>query len=234
MFRFKQFSIIDDNSAMKVGMDSVLLGSWAHVDGAKEVLDIGSGCGILCLMVAQRNKVADVVGVEISEGAVVDCEENFRLSQWSERLKVIHKGIEDYDENRRFGCIISNPPYFNNKTLYKNNSDRVRARHTHSLTFKMLIDSVVRLLADDGCFSLILPTDTYTEFSSLASDGGLFEHRKLYVSSKPNKEANRVLLEYRKSLIEVANVEEMCIRFADGRYSKYYSRLTNDFYLDEF
>lgn len=232
MFNFKQFSVVDDKCAMKVGMDSVLLGSWANVNGANRVLDIGAGSGILSLMVAQRNSVAQIIGVEISRGAAFNASNNFEASPWRERLSVVLDDISRYQADR-FDCIVSNPPYFDGKLPKTMISERQRARHTIGLSFDILAYSASRLMNDDGRFSLVLPVDSYTEFSQVAANYDLFEHRKLYVAPRVNKTPNRVLLEYRKSMVKTPDVAWLSLRASHGSYSRDYELLTQDFYLKD-
>ena len=161
LFRLKLFTIDQTNASMKVGTDSDLLGTMAY--GGKNILDIGTGTGILTLMMAQRFPEAQFTAVEIDDKAVIDASTNFSSSPWSERITLIHDSFQSFIEKEisegrqeRFDAIICNPPFFD-KSLECPEQGRQRARHTSSLPFETLIDGAYRMLEEGGPFSLILP-----------------------------------------------------------------------------
>ena len=157
-FKFKQFSVNQDNCAMKVGTDGVLLGAWCDVESAKMVLDIGTGTGLIALMIAQRTDCALIDAVEIDKSAYVQASGNFKDSRWCGRIGVFNLDFKQYvDEcNTKYDLIVSNPPYFEN-SLKSSNLERTMARHTDSLSFDELLHGASMLLSESGIISLIVP-----------------------------------------------------------------------------
>jgi len=178
-FRFQQFSVVQEKSAMKICTDATLFGAMAPVDGGERVLDIGTGCGLLALMLAQLG-VASVVAVELTKEAYSEARENFRHSPWSHQLEAVEGDIQGFAEGEvgSFDFIISNPPFFESHT--KTSSDlRKLARHTDTLPFSELITVVARLLTDKGAFYLLLPTPVVNKFCHLAAESGLYLHQQV-------------------------------------------------------
>ena len=162
-FRFKQFAVEQDDVAMKVGTDGVLLGAWANCEGAKRILDIGTGTGVIALQMAQRNAEAQIHAVEIDEAAAKRARANFDNSPWAERLNVEQTAVQEFSPAEKFDLIVSNPPYFVD-SLLPPDTKRSTARHTHDLTFEELDNAVARLLAGDGKFALILPVTEFEKY----------------------------------------------------------------------
>jgi tRNA1Val (adenine37-N6)-methyltransferase len=230
-FRFKQFTVKQDKTAMKVGIDSVLLGSWLAVNGSeKNVLDIGTGTGLLALMIAQRVPDARITACEIDETACDQASENISSSAWNERITVINADIRTFTPSpRNFDLIICNPPYFE-KSLKSHDSKRNFARHNDSLPLSDLIDCVHRLLNNDGRFAIIVPHDRVGTVIELAGEKNLFPLRRLNVKPTDSKPVNRVIMElgytFRPS-------EEMSLTVRTGNnYSDDYKTITKDFYLN--
>ncbi len=228
-FEFKQFLIHQEKTAMKVGVDSVLLGSWVQPDLYATVLDIGAGTGILSLMMCQRFN-AQIDAVEIDGPAHEQAKENCAASQWNKQITIHHSSIQDFvrANNRQYELVISNPPYFSN-SLKSGDNSRNTARHTDGLSPNDLLSSVVRCLANDGMFALILPLQEANSFQFKASIFGLFCKRKLNVKPKATKGVNRVIMEFIRQK-SVCIEEEICI-YDGAAYSMDYKRLTKDFYL---
>jgi len=214
---------------MKVGVDSVLLGSWIAVSGTEtNVLDIGTGTGLLALMMAQRISGANITACEIDYPAYKQACENVLASQWNERISVINTDIKVYLQNSgNFDLIICNPPYFEN-SLKSQNSRKNFARHDDSLSFSELIDCVHKLLSPDGHFALIIPQDRLSSIVELYKQKQLYPLRRLNVQPKENKPVNRIILELSR---EFRTVDEatLILRNETG-YSKDYKALTKDFY----
>lgn len=228
-FQFKQFSIAQENTAMKVGTDGVLLGAWSKVlEG--NVLDIGTGTGLIALMLAQRTKTALIDAIELDKVACEEAHQNFKTSKWNNRLTVIHTSIQNYYPTKKYDVIVSNPPFFINSTKAPN-SLRNTARHTDELPFNDLIASIKRLLNETGIFSLILPVEEANQFILLANQNGLFLTRKCLVKPNPTKAPKRVLMEF--SFTETNILEETLTIETENRheYTKEYITLTKDFYL---
>ena len=227
-FRFKQFAVEQDDVAMKVGTDGVLLGAWADCDGAKQILDIGTGTGVIALMLAQRNIEAEIQAVEIDEIATKRARSNFDMSPWSERLDVECCAVQEFIPSEKFDLIISNPPYFVD-SLLSPDAKRSTARHTHDLSFEELDKAVCRLLADDGRFALILPT---TEFEKYLTVTHLHLARRCDVFPKVGADVKRVMAEFTKC--ETAALQHETITIEQdkrGDYTDEYRALTKDFYL---
>lgn len=232
-FIFKQFTINQDRCAMKIGTDSVLLGTWTSLKtNPKSILDIGAGTGILALMLAQRSAAELIDAIEIDEDAYEQCVDNFEQSHWGDRLFCYHAALEELvDEfEDQYDLIISNPPFYSED--YKTASEqRDKARFSDALPFEHLLDSVSRLLAKEGLFSVIIPFREEKIFIALASKFKLFPNRMLHVKGAPTSETKRSLLEFsfRESAIEI---QELVIETARHQYTEDYINLTKDFYLN--
>ena len=228
IFRFKQFSIDDSSCAMKVGTDAVMLGAWVNMHATGTILDIGTGCGLLALMVAQRSK-GHITAIEIDAAAAQQSKENFSASPWRERIDVIHGAVQQFHPEKSFDLIICNPPYFKN-ALKAPGLQRNLARHNDTLSFESLLSVVDRLLNINGTFAFILPVDEAAEFISLASVYQLHLNRYCTVFSREDKSPNRIMAEISRQESEGIK-ETLCIRDQHNQYTQEYKELTKDFYL---
>lgn len=232
-FTFKQFHIDHSRCAMKVGTDGTLLGAWATLPPhAKNILDIGTGSGLIAIMAAQRHPTAKITAIDIDKDCVMQATENAVASPWAERIEVIETPLQEYSQEEKFDVIISNPPYFAD-SMHSPDKQRTTARHTASLSFKELTDGVLRLLADDGLFAVILPT-IESELLLSASRGRLFTWRRCEVWSTPESGARRIMLELKREPPKDLSQKEKIIIEQGGRhiYSEEYKALTADFYLN--
>ncbi|MBR1596025.1 MAG: methyltransferase [Phocaeicola sp.] len=227
-FAFKQFEVYHDRCAMKVGTDAVLLGAWADVVQAHRVLDIGTGTGIIALMIAQRSK-AHITAVDLDEDAVEQAEWNVFISPWCNRINVIRHDIRSFTVDDPFDCIVSNPPYFRDN-LKSPDQKRTMARHTDSLSYRELLKSVDSLLSGDGLFSVILPFHALDSFWSAAMEFNLYPCRQMQVQTKFSSPIKRVMLELRRQYSSYT-MEHLVLRDEWGRYSEAYRELTKEFYL---
>jgi tRNA1Val (adenine37-N6)-methyltransferase len=229
-FRFKQFTVWHHQCAMRVNTDGVLLGAWADVQKAEKVLDIGTGTGIIALMLAQRCN-ALIHAVEIEENAWKQAVYNAENSRWADRIRIFHEDFTQYDKNcsSLYDSIVSNPPYFSN-SLKNPGKHKTLARHNDALPFSTLIRGVKSLLKEKGIFSVILPAPT-SEFESEAFITGLNCIRKTFIRSLPDKPVSRVLLEFSADLSLKPQIEELLIFDCPGVYSEAYMHLTREFYL---
>jgi tRNA1Val (adenine37-N6)-methyltransferase len=228
-FQFKHFSIQQDSSAMKVGTDGVLLGAWSTVKEGN-ILDIGAGTGLISIMLAQRNSTSHIDAVELQKDAYQEAKTNIENCKWSERFSIFNCPIQAYQTDKKYDLIVSNPPFFTNATKAPQ-SDRNAARHTDSLPFTDLINTVLRLLKPDGLFSLILPTVEAEHFILLAKEKSLFINRKWYVKPTATKSSKRVLMEF-SFHNENSIVNELIIETETRhQYTPEYITLTKDFYL---
>ena len=237
LFRLKLFTIDQTNASMKVGTDSDLVGTMAY--GGKNILDIGTGTGILTLMMAQRFPEAQFTAVEIDDKAVIDASTNFSSSPWSERITLIHDSFQSFIEKEisegrqeRFDAIICNPPFFD-KSLECPEQGRQRARHTSSLPFETLIDGAYRMLEEGGPFSLILPPEVLEKFCLKAKERGFALKEKNGIQTLPGNPPKRYILVFQKSLDSSLCVSEntFSMRNADNTYSQWYNDLLRDFLL---
>lgn len=232
-FTFKQFHIDHSRCAMKVGTDGTLLGAWATLPPhAKKILDIGTGSGLIAIMAAQRHPTAKITAIDIDKDCVMQATENAVASPWAERIEVIETPLQEYSPEEKFDVIISNPPYFAD-SMHSPDRQRTTARHTASLSFKELTEGVLRLLADDGLFAVILPT-AESELLLSASRGRLFTWRRCEVWSTPESGARRIMLELKREPPKDLAQKEKIIIEQGGRhvYSEEYKALTADFYLN--
>lgn len=229
LFHFKQFSVRHDRSGMKVGTDGVLLGAWTNLTNTKHILDIGTGTGVIALMLAQRAKQSIIDAVEIEQEAFEDATENIASSPWSDRIRVHHNPIQDFNSDTQFDLIVSNPPYFQN-SFKPPGEKRGLARHTQQLTFSELLTISKKFLAPSGKLSIILPYTEGLEFITLASKHNLYCSRKWSFRTRAEKPIERWLLEFsRKSIITEEG--EILLYQKGDEWTNGYKSLTRDFYL---
>ena len=234
-FQFKQFTIHQDKTAMKIGTDGVLLGAWCSVDNYPDsILDIGSGTGIISLMIAQRSDAMTIDAVEIDENAYEQTVENFEQSNWADRLYCYNATFSEFateikEEEERYDLIVSNPPFYTDD-FKSNDSTRNKARFTSSLSFKELIVGVSKILSVNGIFSLIIPFKEEEIFMNLAKENKLFLNRVCRVQGNTSTEIKRSLLEFSFHQKELKE-EQLTIEISRHQYTKEYIELTKDFYL---
>ncbi len=230
-FNFKQFNVSDEHSAMKVGTDAVLLGAWVNCAGKEKILDIGTGSGVIALMLGQRSE-ALITGLDIHKPSTEDAKLNFLKSKWKTRLKAVHTSFQEYAAKctDRFDLIVSNPPFFTNSLKSPKQSKNI-SKHNDLLPYEELIKGVGQLLSEKGNFCIIIPANDFDKIIDLSINSGLFLIRQLTVFPKPAKPASRVILEFGFSNREIVLNEEITIRNDDNSYTPEYKTLTKDFYL---
>lgn len=230
LFHFKKFSIRHDCSGMKVGTDGVLLGAWANVTGVNRILDIGTGTGVIALMLAQRTEAhVKVEAVEMDDHAYEDAAENFNTSPWNGKLIAHHTSIQNFHSLFQFDLIVSNPPYFQN-SFKPPDQKRLNARHTESLPFNDLLNASDRFLSPTGRLSIILPFTEGLEFISLANQRGYTCSRKWGFRSRAHKPVKRWLLEFIHKKVETEE-REFILHSEGDEWSDDYKNLTKEFYL---
>ncbi|MDC0609372.1 methyltransferase [Vibrio sp.] len=227
-FNFKQFSIIGGSAGMPVSTDGVLLGAWADANERGELLDIGTGTGLLTLMMAQRFPKLKITAVDINEDAIEAAKINVEHSTWSERITVYHADIKDFSEAKCFSSIICNPPYFMTGERTENLS-RATARHTDTLSYADLLKSAWMLSTDDAIASFILPVAECEQFIQQALAQGWFLQKVCHVSPTDKKQPTRRMLKLIKSSCQTT--EEFLTIRVDGDYSSDFIALTREFYL---
>lgn len=225
-FRFKKFSIHQNVNPQKVGTDSMLLGAWSKGD-YNSILDIGSGTGILALMLAQQNPNSNIIAIEPDALSLEEAKNNFSESPFSKQIHGVHSSLQDFKNEIKFDLIISNPPYFENSTLSENNSKN-KARHTLDLSTEDLYKYASALLSDDGNINLIFPYDLEEIHFSSADKKNLFPS-KILRTKKENGEFKRTLVSY-SFKNGIAEESEMLVKYSDNSYSKEYIEMTKAFY----
>lgn len=228
-FQFKQFRISQANTAMKVGIDGVLLGAWADVGGASQILDVGTGTGLLALMAAQRS-CAMIDAVELEPEAAAEALENFRNSGWHSRINLTVCAFQSFETRQKYDHILCNPPFFENSPKPVSEK-RAQARHADSLRLEELLGKALPLLSPAGKISLILPADKEERVRSLVYHNSLFVNRLSRVAPDETKMPHRLLIELSGCpMPEQTNV--ILIRHAgSSAYTAQYRELTRDFYL---
>jgi tRNA1Val (adenine37-N6)-methyltransferase len=231
-FHFKKFSISHSNSTMKVGTDAVLLGAWAHVGGAKQLLDIGTGTGTIALMLAQRSdELAKIDAIEIASSEALEADENFNRSPWPHKMQIHHSSIQTFYPHKKYDVIVSNPPYFSNSQIPADEK-RYHSRHTVKLNHNDLTTAVERLLDDNGNFSVVLPYEEGIQFISLAESRMLHCSRRFSFRTRVDKKIERWLLEFQWQPKATETGEITLYKDKTGDFwDDSYINLTKDFYL---
>lgn len=231
VFQYKQFTVCQKHAAMKVGTDADLLGTLAA--GGRHILDIGTGTGIISLMMAQRFPDATIEAIDIDDNAIIDATENFANSPFATRLSLEKISFQDFLKRNPepiYDCIVCNPPYFD-KSTESNDLSRTRARHTSSLPFSVLIEGAYRLLKDEGVFSVCIPPEVLEEFSAEYIFKGFWLKAMYKVKSIPEKEPKRYILVHKKGCPVTPDIQTYCMRNSDKSRSAWYNDLLRDFHI---
>lgn len=218
-FTFKQFTVCHDRCAMKVGTDGVLLGAWAR--GGRRMLDIGSGTGLIALMLAQRFDGARIDGVEVDGEAVAQSRENVAASPFADRIAIHETDFRHFQPQAPYDAIVSNPPFFLNG-LKNPDEGRSTARHSDPLFFKSFFRFSKQWLADSGEVSLIIPSEHYEDIATEAYLLGFLLSRRVWVRSSPRKPVGRCLLAFAKRRMGMPEAQEVCLMETGGRQSDWY------------
>lgn len=228
VFRFKEFSVEHGRSTQRVTTDSVLLGSWLEApSGSSAILDVGTGCGLLALMCAQKCSAARIEAIDIDSNSVDECGKNFRSSPWTDRLRVYNRDFQDVSGS--YDLIVSNPPYFDENTLSPSER-RNRARHSRGLTIASLIGRGVGMLNPGGSIALVCPASKEREVRAEAVMGGLRGVRECRVAAVEGREPSLLMFQLYKDESE-SGVDNLAIKTAGGYYTVEYKELTKPFYL---
>jgi tRNA1Val (adenine37-N6)-methyltransferase len=231
-FAFKKFTIYHDKCAMKVGTDGVMLGAWVNVEHSENILDVGTGSGLIAVMIAQRSN-AFIDAVEIDENACLQAEENVKACPWNNRITIHHSTFRHFVEytSTRYDLIVSNPPYFRNslKPLLKSRSV---ARHDEQLSYESLLHYTLKLLSPGGHLCLIIPANSIMQIKDLAYFNCLYPSRLLMIRPNPDKEYSRCLIEFTKNKINKCAESEIIIKEKDSNeYTDDFRSLTIEYYL---
>jgi tRNA1Val (adenine37-N6)-methyltransferase len=229
-FQFKEFSVQQEKCSMKVGTDGVLLGAWVDLENCKHALDIGTGSGLIALMIAQRNMTLDAIAIDIDKKSFEQATENFKATNWSERLRAVNASLQNFISPIKFDLIVSNPPFFN-KSLKSETEQKNLARHVDTLSFNKIANFAKDNLSQGGKLAVIYPAEEENKCNNVANKFNFFISRVCYVKPLPNKIPKRVLLEYtfeNKPPI----ITELIIELGQRHeYSNEYKELTKEFYL---
>ncbi|WP_336514388.1 tRNA1(Val) (adenine(37)-N6)-methyltransferase [Pollutibacter soli] len=231
-FQFKQFTVNQDRSAMKVTTDACLFGGWIaaqEFSQTKNILDIGAGTGLLMLMIAQKS-CAEITGIEIEENACNQCIGNIKSSPWSERLHVIHLDIKNYTTEKKFGLIISNPPFYDNQ-LKSPDAKRNIAHHQSSLNFENLFWKVISLLEPDGFFAVLVPASETGSIKNIGFRFSLSVFEEVKLKQTPAHNYFRSILVFQNKKGDKTIESEITIKDAERNYTSEFSILLKDYYL---
>lgn len=226
-FKFRNFIICQESCAMKVGTDGVMLGAWAN--GGQHILDIGTGTGVIALMMAQRFPESYIEGVEIDPLAARQAAENVLASPYADRIGIHVSSLQDFKPHTKFDTIVTNPPFFVN-SLASPQSARTVARHATSLTYADIFNFASLWLSPDGELSAVIPVEVVDKFTSEAFVRGFFLARQYLVKTVERRMPRRVLLSFKKSRPETFDSQEVLL-MCDGKRSQWYENLTKDFYI---
>jgi tRNA1Val (adenine37-N6)-methyltransferase len=217
---------------MKVGTDGTLLGAWCNVEDKYRILDIGTGTGLIALMVAQRNYLATIDAIEIEKNAYEEALYNINHSPWANRINCSNKPLQEYTPDHNYDLIVTNPPFFDNSFLNKDENKTI-ARHTESLRFSDIIFFSKKHLYESGILSLILPPKEAELFMLEAEKNALFLTRKTTVfSTTESDKAVRVLMEFSKEKTDFIKEHKLCIETSERhQFTEEYIELTKDFFL---
>lgn len=232
MFHFKKFSINDSKAAMKIGTDAVLLGAWTPCGGETRILDIGTGSGILALMMAQRNSNAEIDAVEIDSDAASLAKGNVDHSPWCDRIQIFNSSLQDFSSGNRclYSLIISNPPFFTD-SLKAPDKARNLARHNDSLPVKELLECSSEMLTKNGKASFIITADAYKNWKNEASKQQLFPEYVTWVKSSAANKPHRAMVVFSHKNQITFTENELIIYSMEKIHSPEYRKLTSDFYL---
>jgi tRNA1Val (adenine37-N6)-methyltransferase len=231
VFRFKQFSIRHDHCIMKVGTDGVLLGAYAGVINSEKILDIGTGSGLIAIMLAQRSN-AMVEGIEIDGPSARQAMQNAASCLWHDRIMITHTSFQGYYQHHRneFDIVVCNPPFFPDH-LKSKNENRNLARHSVSLNFSELAHGIRLVMKPAGACWLILPCSETGRFLETARNEGLFLIHELNIFPKEGKMPHRKIISLGSENIQPPTVASLIIRNSDDHYTGEYKKLTRSFYL---
>ena len=233
LFNFKQFSVQQHKTAMKVGTDGVLLGAWCPIENnPNSILDIGTGTGLIALMLAQRTTAQQIDALEIDEDAYEQATENFENSPWNDRLFCFHAGLDEFvdDPEDEYDLIVSNPPFYS-EDVKTDNEQRNLARFQDALPFEELVEAADLLLSENGIFAVIIPYKEEERFIDLCAELELFPIKMTRVKGSHTTPIVRSLLAFKRFELTTLTANELVVEINRHEYTDDYINLTQDFYL---
>ncbi len=230
-FKFKKFILYHQKSTLKVGTDAILLGAWACTENAEKILEIGCGCGIITLMLAQRSN-ATIDAVEIDFNSTEEAKRNAEISEWKNRINIQNISFQDFikDKKEIYDLIVSNPPYFSN-SLKSNDLNRNLAKHNDSLSYKELASGILKLLKTNGKATIILSKSESKTFKNIALENGLYCNKEMEVFPKTGLKSNRLLMQFEKQKLE-PEIKKISILDSNNKHTTEFINLCKDFYLN--
>ncbi len=230
-FKFKKFILYHQQSTLKVGTDAILLGAWANIEKADKILEIGCGCGIITLMLAQRTK-ADIDAIEIDFNSTEEAKRNVEISEWKNRINIENISFQEFikDKNNIYDLIVSNPPYFNN-SLKSNDLNKNLAKHNDSLSYNELAFGISKLLKPNGKASIILSISESEIFKAIALKNGLYCNLEMEVFPKTGLKSNRLLMQFEKQKLKYER-KSITVLDVNNNYTTDFINLCKDFYLN--
>ncbi|HEY9114045.1 MAG TPA: methyltransferase [Bacteroidales bacterium] len=231
-FHLKPFSLYHHRSTMKVGTDAMLLGTWANVENVRSILDIGTGCGIVSLLLAARS-MAEITAIDIDKDSIEEASENFMQSPFKERMHTLQIDLIDFsnDTSQQFDLIVSNPPFFVNN-LKPDDEKRTKARHAETLTYQQLCIGTNKLIKPLGKLCVVLPYDESRMFLKIARKNGLFPKKQLIIFPREGMLPNRAIIEFSKINVGEILSEKFTIRNSEDKFTQQYIDMLKDFYLN--
>lgn len=229
LFKFKQFAVDQRDCAMKINTDGVLLGALLSFEKPKRILDVGTGTGVIALMIAQRFDKSTITAVEVDELAYLRAQLNFEKSKFSSRLTAVHSSFESMNVTSEYELIVSNPPFFIN-SLQNPDQKRTLARHTDLDFFSKLLSFSSKNLSPRGSLQMILPSELAEEVVLMSKTFGFFLNKRIEVHSFENTESIRWIVDLRK-ISQKSIIEKFIIYKSKGEYSDHYKRLLSPFFL---
>lgn len=230
-FQFQQFRVEQDRCAMKISTDAVALGALTQANAPSQILDVGTGTGVIALMLAQRFPTAQITALELDPDAAAQAAENCRASPFVLRIQVKEGRLQDYPEEERFDLIVSNPPYFPDH-LKSSDAKRNKALHTDSLSFAELLQKAKQLLTTSGSLWIILPPRQMRDFSALAAQQNLHPVARFLIRDAAIKPIHREVIAFSPaSTLPKPPPQELCLKLEDGSYSEAYRGLIAGFLL---
>lgn len=230
-FKFKKFILYHQKSTLKVGTDAILLGAWACTENAEKILDIGCGCGIITLMLAQRSN-ATIDALEIDFNSTEEAKRNAEISEWKNRINIQNISFQDFikDKKEVYDLIVSNPPYFSN-SLKSNDLNKNLAKHNDSLSYKELASGISKLLKTNGKATIILSKSESKTFKNIALENGLYCNKEMEVFPKTGLKSNRLLMQFEKQKLE-PEIKKISILDSNNKHTTEFINLCKDFYLN--
>lgn len=233
-FKCKEFSLNHSLSSMKVGTDAILLSSLAPREEKKHILEVGTGCGIISLSMAQFNKEAKITAIDVDEDSILQSADNFNKSKWADRLFAEHISLQDFaqkpENQKKYDFIISNPPYFVN-SLQANTAKRTFARHTDKLSFEDFVDCSLKVATPNAKICVILPALQSDELTSLFEQKKVGVETQINIYSKPSKPVERIIRLYSIESIQQTEIKNIFIREENGEYSSQYKDIVSELLL---